>query len=117
MTVKISLKHTGSLSRHGYHLTDASASGRHRALAKAIDEYGTAYVIHKLGVLATYRKNPGGDARKRAHRQRALSNIAWTQALRDAMSPARRATNLATYRARRGRLIMQKTSTVPRRRR
>lgn len=101
MVVKIQLKHTGSLSRHGYHLKDPTATRRHRALMKAIDEYGTAYVIHKLGVLATYRKNPGRNARKRTQRTRAMANVAWTQAYRDAMSPARRATNLATYRVRR----------------
>jgi hypothetical protein len=122
MTVKIQLKHTGSLSRHGYHLKDPGAGTRRRALSKAIDEYGTAYVIHKLGVLATYRKNPGGNARKRTQRARALANVAWIQRKRDAMAPARRAANLAIYRRRRAKLepltgIMKKRSKAPRRRR
>ncbi len=113
------MKHTGSLSRHGYHLTNASAPSRRRALRKAIGEYGTGYVIHKLGVLATYRKNPGANSRKRAQRTRALANVAWTQALRDAMSPPRRAANLATYRSRHTVLdsLIKTTKTVQRRRR
>ena len=104
MTVKITLTHPGSLGRFGYHLKDPSPARRRQALVQAVDAYGTAYVIRKLGVLATYRKNPGRNRRKKAQRARALSNVAWTQALRDAMSPTRRALNLQTYRTRHARL-------------
>lgn len=98
--VIIPLEKTGSLSKHGYRLIDGSASRRHAALNKAIEEFGTAYVIRKLSVLAVYRKNPGKNKRKALHGARAKENIKYVQKVRSHLSPQRRQENLRKTRTR-----------------
>lgn len=95
MVVKIHLKKSGSLSKYGYALA-SSITQRHRAIAAAVAEYGSAYVIKKLNVLAVYRKN---NPKLSAHLKILRQDIAYVQKLRNAMSKATRLKNLATTRA------------------
>jgi hypothetical protein len=90
MVVKIPLKKSCSLSKHGYALS-ASTRQRHKALAAAIADYGSSYVIKKLNVLAIYRKNNPKlkDDVKTLHQ-----DIAYVQKVRDALSKTERAQNL-----------------------
>jgi len=86
------MKKTGSLSKYGYHLKEPRAATRRAALNNAMESYGSAYLIHKLSALATYRKRSstaGGSARsQRAH---ALANIAYVQRRRNRLSASERA--------------------------
>ncbi len=90
--VKIKLKKNCSLSKYGYAL-DASAVKRHTALALAVREYGSSYVIKKLNVLAIYRKN---NPKMKAQLEVIRQDIAHVQRRRNTMSQANRAQNLKT---------------------
>jgi hypothetical protein len=58
MTAKIVLKRHDTLGKHGYKdVKTLTKDDRHRALLRAIAEFGTTYVIRKLNVLAIYNKN------------------------------------------------------------
>lgn len=86
-TVHITLAHTGSLSKWGYHAR-LKASTRHRALKLAVLEQarlrggfraGCNYVLRKLNVLYIYNKNHKPDL-ARVFR----GDMHWVQKLRDA---------------------------------
>lgn len=85
-TVHIPIKHTHSLSKHGYS-TKLAASERRAALVEAVSEQkalkGTlrrayAYVIHKLSALSTLSKrtNPRASAKFK-------QNMRWVQKKRN----------------------------------
>lgn len=94
MGVQIELKKTCSLSKHGYALK-LSVVKRHRALKAAMAEYGSAYVIQKLNVLAIYRKN---NPKLKAALNILQQDIGYVQKTRNAMSTANRTKNLKTIR-------------------
>jgi len=52
----IVIKERGALRKHGYSIKK-SAAARHRALEKAIKEYGALSVFRKLKAMETLRKN------------------------------------------------------------
>jgi hypothetical protein len=88
------MKKTCSLSRFGYAL-DKSSDQREKALRKATREYGSGYVIKKLVLLRTYRKDTADF-----HNQYVLLNqdITYVQQWRDAMSASARQKDLEQYR-------------------
>lgn len=92
--MKVTIKKTCSLSRFGYAL-DQSRQKREKALRKAVREYGSGYVIKKLVVLRTYRK----DSLEFEKQYNTLnSDIQYVQKFRDAMSDSARQKDLAQYR-------------------
>lgn len=50
----------GKLTQHGYHV-DLSDAERHRALDRAVDDYGALSVFRKLKAVATYSHHTSPD--------------------------------------------------------
>lgn len=96
--VKITLRKEGTLSRFGYRLVQANAALRREALRQAVAYWGSSYVIKKVTVLATYRKN--GKNKIKTQYRRARDDIRYVQRYRDRMSNEERAHDLSITRAR-----------------
>jgi hypothetical protein len=96
MAVVIKLKKNGSLSKHGYGVSVCDTK-RHRSLKAAVKEYGSSYVIKKLGVLAIYRKN---TPKLKKQFETLRDDMVFVQKLRNALSVKKRRANLAVTRHR-----------------
>lgn len=92
-TVKIKLDpaFSGSLGYFGYHMKDSTPT-RHAALAKAMNFWGSAYVIRKLNVLYIYNKRKYPE-----HAMIFQKDRDWIRSIRNALSPKQREHNKAKH--------------------
>jgi hypothetical protein len=93
MTVKITLdpEMSGSLGYFGYRMRD-STPVRRAALAKAMEFWGSAYVIRKLNVLYIYNK-----AKYPEHADIFKADRDWIGRVRNALPPEHRIANKAKH--------------------
>ena len=76
--VRITLRHRGVLSEHGYSaIKDKSVAQRREALTRASDAVGWAAIVQRLNVLYIYNKkrSPGTAALFRQDRDYARSQL------------------------------------------
>lgn len=89
--IKLDPVFSGSLGYFGYHMKD-STSIRHAALAKAMQFWGSTYVIRKLNVLYIYNK-----FRYPQHAALFKDDRDWVRNVRNALPPNQRQENKAKH--------------------